>query len=250
MGNPARSGQGGRPPIAWMWQMKLLSVNGVRLVLGDLVTAFQRETGHAVTVELGEAGDLRRRIEAGADFDAAILPRSAVAVLGAAQRIAPGAVDAVRAVFGLGARDGTVPPDAETTDGLRVWLRTASAIVCTDPATGGVSGVFFARVLDALGIAAQVRAKSRLVAGMLNAELVARGEADIAVQMRHELLAVPGIAFVRFPPEYRDGDAVVFTACVSVAARDPGAADALVRFLAGPIAAPLIRAGRMEPADG
>src|SRR5438874_2155394 len=78
----------------------------------------------------------------------------------------------------------------------------AKLIVYTDPKTGGISGVLFARMIERLGIAEEVNKKSKLVAGMLNASFVVKGEADLAVQLANEILAVPGAQFVPMPPDF------------------------------------------------
>src|SRR5262245_8203505 len=177
--------------VAHAAEIKLLSVNGVKLALGDLVSNFEQGSGHKVMVHLGEAGVLRKRVEDGETFDVAILPRPATDELVKQNKIAAGSpVNVVRAPFGIGTRVNAPKPDTSSLDALKRSLLATKSIVYTDPATGGVTGVFFARVLGELGIANEINAKSKLTSGVLNAEFVARGEADIAFQMRHEILAV------------------------------------------------------------
>jgi molybdate transport system substrate-binding protein len=228
--------------------IKVLSVNGVKLVLGDLVSNFEQGTGHKVTVSLGEAGILRKRIEDGESFDVAILPRPATDELVKLNKVAAGSpVNVVRAPFGMGMRAGGPKPDTSSLDAFKRSLLASKSIVYTDPATGGVTGVFFARVLGELGIANEINAKSKLTSGVLNAEFVARGDADIAFQMRHEILAIPGIEFVPLPSEYQRSGAVVFAASVGAGAKETNAAKGFVQFLSGPVAVPLIKAKGMEP---
>ena len=227
-----------------MAEIRVFGVNGVKLVMPDLIRAFERDSSHKVSLALDEAGHLRRRIVAGEAFDLAILPRPAADALAAEGKLAPGRTrDLVRAEFGCGVRGGTPQPGAAL-DAFRAFLLAARKIVYTDPATGGVSGVFFARLVDELGIAAQVAGRGQLTAGVLNAGPVARGEADIAVQMKHELLAVPGIDFVPFPPPYRDSGFVVFSAGPSLSASSP--AGELLEFLAGATAAGRFRARGLD----
>ena len=233
-----------------MTAIRVLAVNGIKLVLPEVIRGFERDTGNTAEVAFDEAGHLRRRISGGERFDVAILPRAAAEALGAAGTLAPGrTVDLVHAVFGLGVRAGMPrpgPTPGPTGDAFRSFLLSAQRIVYTDPATGGVSGVFFARVADELAIGAAVAVRGQLTAGVLNAEPVARGEADIAVQMKHELLAVPGIEFVPFPPPYADAGFVVFSAGLAVTA--PPAAGMLLDFLHGPSAAARFRASGLDPA--
>jgi molybdate transport system substrate-binding protein len=229
-------------------EIKVLSVNGVKLVLPDLVRNFEQGAGHKVTISLGEAGVLRKRIEDGETFDVAILPRPATDELVKQSKIAAESpVNVVRAAFGMGTRSGAPKPDTSSLDAFKRSLLAAKSVVYTDPATGGVTGVFFARVLDELDITNEIKPKSRLTSGVLNAEFVARGEAEVAFQMRHEILAVPGIEFVPLPSEYQRSGAVIFTASIGASAKETDAAKAFVQFLSGPVAIPLIRAKAMEP---
>ena len=181
-------------------------------------------------------------------FDVAILPRPATDELVEQGKLASGSpVDVVRAAFGFGVRSGGSTLDTNSPDAFKRSLLAAKAVVYTDPATGGVSGVCFARLLERLGIAGEIKPRSKLTAGVLNAQFVADGEADIAFQMKHEILAVAGVAFVALPPEHQSGAAVVFTASLGAGASRSGAAEEFIRFLAGPVAAPLIKAKGMEP---
>ena len=227
-------------------EIKLLSVNGVKLVLGELAAAFEQATGQNVTISYGEAGVLRKRIEDGEAFDTAILPRAATEQLIKQGKIASGSlVNVIRAPFGMGIRSGAQKPDTSSPDAFKRSLQAARMIVYTDPATGGVSGVFFAGVLEKLSITDEIKQKCKLTAGVLNAQYVASGEADIAVQMKHEIVAVPGIEFVPMPSELTGG--VTFTASVGAHATNADAANSLVHFLTGPTAMPLIKAKGMEP---
>src|SRR5207237_7906123 len=89
-------------------------------------------------------------------------------------------------------------------------LLAAATIVITDPASGGVSGVHFASVLKRLGIADALEPRLRLTQDVLNAEVVARGEAEMAVQLSHEIRSVAGVDFVPLPLEFQRS--VVFAA--------------------------------------
>src|SRR5207245_4916009 len=85
----------------------------------------------------------------------------------------------------------------------RVLLATES-IVITDPMSGGISGVHFADVLERLGLTEIVAPRLKLRKGSSrHAELVAEGEADMAVQAEHEIRGVPGIEFVPYPEEFQ-----------------------------------------------
>ena len=229
-------------------EVKLLSVNGVKLVLPELVSVFEARSGNKVLINLGEAGVLRSQIEKNQDFDVAILPKPATAQLANNGHIAAeSSKDFVRAPFGIAVRTGSPRPAAASLAGLKQYLLSAKSVVFTDPATGGVSGVFFARVLDDLGIKGEVLPKARLTSGVLNAEYVASGEAQMAVQMKQEILAVPGVEFVEFPSEYRQSGAVIFTASVGSRTSNSQAAKEFIEFITSPGARSILETRHFEP---
>ena len=89
-------------------------------------------------------------------------------------------------------------------------------------------------------------AKARLNVGSYNAEFVARGEAEIAIQQIGEILPVKGAELVGpLPPGVQVTS--VFVGAVGAASQVPEAARELLAFLASPAAAPAITANGMEP---
>jgi molybdate transport system substrate-binding protein len=80
------------------------------------------------------------------------------------------------------------------------------------------------------------------------AELVMRGEAEMAAQQMPELKAVPGIEAVPLPPELQL--VIVFAAGISPAPRDADAVNALVAFLSSSQAAEAMRAKGLDLPDG
>jgi molybdate transport system substrate-binding protein len=64
----------------------------------------------------------------------------------------------------------------------------------------GASGIYFAGLIERLGIATAVNAKAVVISAGFTAERLLTGEADLAVQQVSELKAVPGIEIAgRFP---------------------------------------------------
>jgi molybdate transport system substrate-binding protein len=228
-------------------EIKVLSANGVKTIVGDLIPRFESTSGAKVTVSFGEAGELRRRILEGDAFDVAFLPAGVLQDLAKQGKIAADTmVDVARTAVGMGVRVGAAKPDTSSTEGFKRSLLAMRSIVITDPATGGVTGVHFASVLQHLGIADEVTPKLKLTRGVLNAEIVARGEADLAIQLAHEIRAVAGVEFVPLPPQFQRS--IVFSLGLAVRNGEPQAAKELIAFLSGPAAAPTITAKGMEPA--
>jgi molybdate transport system substrate-binding protein len=225
--------------------IRVFSANGVKAVVGDLAPRFAEATSIRPAVRFGEAGEVREWILSGEAFELAFLPAATLAELAQLGRIDPrSVVEIARTDVGMGVRAGAAKPDTGSTEGFRRSLIAAHGIVITDPDSGGVSGVHFAGVLRHLGIVDALAPRLILTRGALNAALVARGEADLAVQLAHEIHAVTGVEFVAMPREF--ARTITFSAGVPAAASR--AARELIGFLSGPEAAAIISAGFMQPA--
>jgi molybdate transport system substrate-binding protein len=152
-----------------------------------------------------------------------------------------------RAGYAVVVRKGAPKPDIATPEALKRALLAAKSITYLDPAAGGTSGVHFMRVLDRLGIAAEMKPKTILhpnahAAGVL----VANGEAEIGINLIQELMPLPGIEIVGpLPGDLQN--TLAFAAVVMTGAKDAAAAKALINFLHTPEAAAVIKAKGMEP---
>ena len=110
-----------------------------------------------------------------------------------------------------------------------------------------MSGIYFPTVLARLGIADEM--KPKIVTpdpGTPVGEVVARGDAEVGVQQISELLPVAGIEIVGPLPEALQ-KITTFSAGVLVAAKEPDAARALVKFVAR-ASRPLLKDKGLEPA--
>ena len=107
--------------------------------------------------------------------------------------------DIGRSGLGVSVRKGAAKPDIATAEAFKRALLAAKSVVRS---TEGTSGIYFETLLDRLGIAEAMRGKIVLGPSGRVAELVARGEADMAVQQIAELLPVTGAQYAGpFPPE-------------------------------------------------
>jgi molybdate transport system substrate-binding protein len=140
-------------------------------------------------------------------------------------------------------------PDISTSEALKRALLAAKSVVYTDPAASSPSGIHFAMVLERLGIAEEMRPQSKLHNGTsFNAEFVARGEIEIAIQQISEILPVQGVELVG--PLPRDLQlTTVFATGVATGAREQAAAKEFIEFLTSPAAAAVIKATGMEPSN-
>jgi molybdate transport system substrate-binding protein len=228
-------------------EIRVFSANGVKTIMGDLVPRFENTTGHSLVVVFGEAGEVRHRILQGDGVNLAVLPTATLGELAKQRKITVDSiVDVARTDVGMAVRSGAAKPDTSSADAFKRSLLETSTIVITDPASGGVSGVHFASVLQRLGIADEMRLKLRLTRGVFNAQLVADGDAELAVQLAHEIHAVAGVDFVALPAGFQRS--IVFSAGIAAGARERATAREFIEFLVGPIATPMITARGMAPA--
>jgi len=113
-------------------------------------------------------------------------------------------------VLGVGVRKGNPLPNVTTVDAFKTAM--ASARVAYSKA--GASGIYFAKLIDRLGIAEAVNARAVVIPMGFTAEKVVSGEADIAIQQISELMSVDGVDIAGpFPKEIQavsTFDAAVF----------------------------------------
>src|SRR5215210_2146517 len=228
-------------------EVKVLSANGMRAVLTELHPQLERTTGQRVTMSFGEAGNLRKRIQDGEIADVIVLPRVVLdQVLTDGYSVPGTTVDLAQSSMGIGIRADAPKPDISSADGLKRTFLAAKSIAITDPATGGVSGVHIADVFKRLGIADQLNPKLKLSRGGPNAEFITKGEAEMAVQLAHEIRMVPGMQFIPLPAAFER--TFVFSAALASKAKDSGPSKAVLQFLAGPDAMTVVQAKGMDPA--
>jgi molybdate transport system substrate-binding protein len=233
--------------IANAAEIKLLSGRGFSPVLDALVGEFERTTGHKVTISYGPGHKISERIRGGEMVDMVILPLPLINELVKQDKIVGGStVNIAHSDVGMGIRAGAQKPDTSSLDAFKRSLLATKVIVLSDPKIGATTNAYFMRMLERLGIADQMKAKVKFVSDAHTADYVAKGEAEIAVQLGNELLAVPGIEFVPLPSEFQTKD-FIFSAGIATNAKDAEASRALIQFLAAPAAIPVIKAKHLDP---
>jgi molybdate transport system substrate-binding protein len=234
------------PAFASAAEIKVYSTVGVKSVLEELVPKFEKATGHKLAITWSTAALLTKRVEAGEQADELILIKVNVESLRKIGKIASD-VTFAQSIFAVGVKAGAPKPDISTADALKKTLLAAKGISYSDPATGGASGVYIAKQIDRLGIAEQMKAKTKHPpSGGFAGTLLIDGEADIAINSKPELLSVPGVEVVGPLP----GDmafTVVYAAAVQTGAAQTEAAKALVDYLASPEAQAVFKAKGYDP---
>ena len=84
---------------------------------------------------------------------------------------------------------------------MKQTLLNAKSIAYSEPSAGGASGVYFAKLLERMGIAEAMKPKTKYPPpGGFSAELLLTGEAELAVQQKPELMHVAGAEIVGLLP--------------------------------------------------
>jgi molybdate transport system substrate-binding protein len=231
-------------------EIKVLTSRAMNHVLTELAGAFQGTSEHKVALMLAPPSEIRRRIANGETVDVVMSGSATIGDLVQQGKIAPGdQLLLARVGIGVAVRAGAAKPDISSVEGFKRALLAAKSIVYTDPAIGGVSGIHFEKVLDRLGIAKEIKTKSILnarAATTPSAEIVARGEAELGIQLISEIVSVSGAELLGPLPGELQAMNEIWAGLVTTA-REPDAAKALFRFLASPAGAAAIKAAGMEP---
>lgn len=229
-------------------ELKVLSTGAAKPIVVAGAEGFQKKFGHTLTIENDTAGGVVKRIEGGAAFDVAINSPGAVDELIAKGKIASGSrVNLARVGVGVMVKAGAPKPDISTVDAFKKALLAAKSVGYIDPASGGSSGIYVAKLLEQLGIADAIKPKAKLKQGGYVADLVSSGEAEIGIHQISEILPATGVTLVGpLPAEIQNY--TVYAAGVGASTKDAVAATALIQYLAGPELADVLRVKGMEKA--
>ena len=234
-------------PRTYLAEVKVLSTVALTPALDELVPKYE-SGGNRLTVVYDTIAELKRRIDGGETADVIILSRPILDELeNCCKLIAGSIVDIGTSYVAVGVRAGAPLPDISTPEKLKAVLLAANGISYADPAKGGVSGVYFAKVLDRLGISDQMKARTVLVPNAQAGELAARNEVEIGVAQASEIAAVPGTQVVG-PLPGDLGSSMVFSAGIGSTSQNPAAARSLIELLAGPAGAAVLKSKGMDPA--
>lgn len=231
-----------------MTELKILSTIGVRSAAEELFRDYEKTSGHKLTVIWGTAPMLVKCVESGETADVLILSRAGLDQLQKQGKVAPySEVALAGSGVAIAVKAGAPKPDISTPEALKQTLLTCKSIAYSEPSAGGASGVYFAKLLERMGIADAMRPKTKYPpAGGFSAHLLMTGEADLAVQQKPELLHVAGCDVVGFLP----GDLnliTYFVAAIMLGSRNAETAKGLIAMLRAPQGAAVFRSKGLDP---
>lgn len=236
----------GRVAHAQPARLRVFAAGAVQGPIEALHDEIARALGAPIDATIDTVGALRDRVLAGERVDAVLLSAPAIDALAQAGRIAAGSRhDLGRVGVALVVRAGTPAPAIGTADELRAALLAAPSIAYADPARGATAGQHFRRVLERLGIADTVAARSILLPfGGEVAPAVAQGRVAIGASQASELVGRPGVALVGYLPDPHQLWTVYSVAAVSGAAP---ATERLIAVLRSEASRLAFRRGGFEP---
>ncbi|HXX52343.1 MAG TPA: substrate-binding domain-containing protein [Xanthobacteraceae bacterium] len=231
-----------------MAELTVYSTIGVRSAVQELFRKFEKENACRLNITWGTAPMLVARIESGENADVLVLSRAGIDALAEQGKIATGSdVTLAGSGIAVAVKAGAPKPDISTPQALKETLLKAKSIAYSEPSAGGASGVYFAKLIERMGIAEQMRPKTKYPPpGGFSGELLLSGEAELAVQQKPELMHVAGTEIVGFLP----GDlnmVTEFAAAIMAGGKNAPMGSALIAMLRSPEAAAVFRSKGLEP---
>lgn len=225
------------PGLASAAEIKLMCPAPMRTSVVELVAQFEKATNHKVNIVHIPSRFIVERVTAGEPVDAVLLTASAADGLIKAGKLAR-RVDYAKSSIGVAVKSGAPKPDVSTVEAFTRTMLAAKSFARNE---GAESGIHVLHVFEKLGIADEMKAKTKAMpvnTGYV-AQLVASGEVEIAAQQMPELHAVAGVDPAPLPAELQL--IIPFVVGVSASPQDAKATEELVKFLAAPAAASVLK---------
>lgn len=228
-------------------EIALLGPASFRVLFPELLSQFEKSSGHKVTAGYAPLGVITERVTKGEAVDVAIVSGKQNEELQKQGKLLAGSrVEIAQVGFTIFVKKGAAKPDLSSADALKRALLAAKSIAVGDPARGGGASLYTIGLLKRLGISEEVKAKSRLEAsGTEIAEAVAKGESEIGIGVASDLSLVPGIEAVALPAEVQSYS--LYVAGINADSKQPDAAKALIAYLTSPAVKQALTANGFEP---
>jgi molybdate transport system substrate-binding protein len=160
----------------------------------EILAAFTTETGISIDAHFDPTTELQRRIATGERPDVVIVATSSLASLATDKVVDASTITPlVTTGIGIGVARGAEQPDISTIEALTETLRAARSVAYS---RAGQSGIYFRKLIDQLGVTADVDARATALPKGFTGTAVADGRADLAIQQLSELAYVPEVDIV------------------------------------------------------
>jgi molybdate transport system substrate-binding protein len=224
--------------------VRVLSTLALKGAVRNLAGPYQAASGVRIDADFAPTLGLLDRLRSGEPADVVILTREGLDDLARQGTVvAESCVDLARSFVGIAVKAGAIHPDIATEPALRATLLAARSVAYSRI---GASGIFFAQLIERLGIAAEINARACISPSGFTAERLVSGEADLAVQQLSELKQVAGVEVIGpIPPALQTP--AIFSAGRMAASKRAAQSDALLKYLASSEVAPVLRESGLEP---
>jgi len=232
------------PTIAGAAEVKVICTHALTPAVEQLKADYDRSTGNKLIIIDATSADAMKRIQGGESFDLAILLGPAIRDLAKQGKLDPASVaDLAVTGVGIAVKKGGPKPDISTVPAFRNTLVTAKSIAYSE---AGGSGIYFAEVVNRMGLTDQLKPKTTLVGGGgAVGPLAVSGKVELAVQMKSELYAVKGVDYVGpLPGEY--GKSFLFSAGIFANSKNAVGAKSLIQLLRSKQAEPVLLSTGMD----
>lgn len=224
--------------------VRLLSTLALKGALEQVAGHYEALSGTRISADFAPTLGLLARLRGGETADLVILTREGLDDLAVEGRVGPDNImDLARSFVGIAVKAGAVHPDISCESALRATLLGARGVAYSRI---GASGLLFAQLIAAMGIAAEINARAIVVPSGLTAERLVTGDADLAVQQISELKQIAGIEIVGPIPLELQTPAL-FSAGLMIGSPRVAEAERLLRYLASVDVAPVLRGAGLEP---
>lgn len=227
-------------------EIRLLSASALHPAIDALIPDFEKSSGHKVTVAYGTAGAVVDRVKKGEAADIVISSVPMIDRLQTQGKVVPGdRVILAKVGVGVFVRQGAVKPDISSADAFTRAMLGARSIAYPDPARGGASGIYVASLLERLGIAAEMKPKTKQSTLETLYVSVASGDVEIGFNQISEILAQPTVELVGPLPSAIQ-NYTQFAPGIVIGSSQSDAVRALVTFLSSPAAQSVLKAKGFE----
>jgi molybdate transport system substrate-binding protein len=224
-------------------EVKVFAAGGMTSLMRVLAPAFEKAGDHQISAKFVLSPAVKEEIDKGELFDLVVGTPAQVDALIRDGKVLPDTRTHVgRTGIGIVVRPGAQKPNIGTVEAFKTAMLSASSVT---HATGFV-GMHLEKVFQQLGIADQMKAKTRFQqAGGAITQAVARGEAEIGIGVVSNIVTEPGAEYAgALPGEIQSY--LTFDAAVSAQAKNPEGAKAFSKFLDAPHARALLEANGLE----
>src|SRR5262249_44338112 len=185
-------------PPAHADEIRVLSAAAMQTVFHMITNEFERTSGHKLVFAYTTMGAITERVLWGETADLIVGSTQSLDRLAKEGRIDPASrVTIAKVGIGVVVPAGTPKPPISSAMELTAALLAAKTIVYAFPAGGGAARVHIAQGIDGLGIAEQLKQKTRFgTGGDVTEVTMAQGAGALGMTQISEIVHKPGAEFV------------------------------------------------------